>query len=77
MRPQRMSPAEIKCPSCKGNLKRHPTLIGFDVGFHRCDRCKKNWAEPGDIMTELGNAILGRKPTLEEVDDRGVRVVPT
>ena len=68
-----MSRTETKCPKCKAALNDHPTLIGFDVGFYRCDRCKKNWAEPGDIMTQLGDALLGRKPILEEVDDSGKR----
>lgn len=63
------------CPNCLGPLRKHPTLIGFDVGFHRCAGCNKNWAEPsGTFLQELGDFILGRKPTLEEVDDTGHRV---
>lgn len=72
-----MSPVEIKCPRCKSTLKRHPTLIGFDVGFYRCDGCKKNWAEPGDLISQLGDWLLGRKTQLEEVNDKGARVAPT
>jgi hypothetical protein len=75
MKPRRISPAGTKCPSCKNNLKQHPTLISFDVGFYRCELCKKNWAEPGDLMQQLGDWILGRKPILEEVDGEGRRIV--
>lgn len=64
-----------KCPKCKSSLKDHTKLFGFDVSFYRCDPCKKNFSESsGGMIQQIGDVILGRKPTLEEVDDKGNRV---
>ena len=66
-----------KCPKCKKALREHPTLIGFDVGFYRCDACKKNYSESsGPVLKQIEDFLLGRKVELEEVNEKGVRVAP-
>lgn len=60
----------MRCPHCKAVLKRHETLIGFDVAFFRCESCQKNFSQAGGILDDLLGA-----PPLVEVDDHGNRVV--